>query len=140
VGFCWHLDMETISSVASYFSRELESLNCDDLTKAYIVSILSKFKSSIDDLSNESITIRYSKAKFNHDFHGFQTIGDYLFFCNALFPEHLNGASIEYYSSLAQSSYYHCFLIMNKSFRIYERLADEFVPLSNSTRKIIQQR
>jgi hypothetical protein len=131
--------METVLNIREFFTDQLNDLKCNDTTKAYIVSVLTKFKSTVNDFSNESITIRYSNAKFKYDFYEFQNIGDYLFFCNTFYPEHLNGASTDYYYSLAQSSYYNCFIIMNRSFKIYEQLADEFVPLSISTRKIIQQ-
>jgi hypothetical protein len=131
--------METIVSIREFFTSELSNLDCDENTRAYIVSILTKFKSSVGDLSNDSITIRYSCAQSKYSFYEFQNIGDYLFFCNSMYPEHLNGASIDYYYSLASQSYYSCYKILNRSFRIYEQLADEFIPLSNSTRKIIQQ-
>ena len=131
--------METVRSINDFFAQQLDTLDCNDITKAYIVSVLAKFKSSTDDFSNESITIRYSNAVYRYNFAEFQSIADYLFFCNAVYPEHLNGASSTYYYSIGAQSYYQCYKMLNRSFAIYEQLADEFVPLSTSTRMIIQK-
>lgn len=122
-----------------FFMQELTSLNCKNDTKAYIVSILSKYKSPSFDYSKESITLLYSKAMYEQDFLTFQNIGDWLFFCKTLYPEHLNSASEDYFHSLARLSYYSCYKLINKKWILYENLADEFIDLTESTRKIIQK-
>src|SRR4029077_54278 len=110
-----------------FFSNELERLVCDDDTKAYIVSILSKYKHTTYDYSKDSITLLFAEAKFNHDFFRFQNIGDWLFYSFSLYPEHLNNASREYYCSIGQMSYYSCYRLMNRQWKVYERLSDDFL-------------
>lgn len=123
----------------SFFSTQLKNLKCDDDTKAYIISVLSRFKSSSVDYSKESLTVLYAEAKFRQDFYTFQNIGDWLFFCNTLFPEHFSNASSDYYYSIGRLSYYSCYKLINKQWKLYEKMADEFVYLSSSTRNIIRE-
>lgn len=127
------------TSVSVYFTNELTNLQCDDLTRAYIVSIFTKFKATSDDYSKDSLTLKYAEAKYRYDFVSFQKVADYIFFCNSLFPEHLNNASIDYYYSIGQLSYYSCYKLINKQMKIYEDLADNFVYLSQSSGEIIRK-
>jgi|ERR1019366_3660092 hypothetical protein len=122
-----------------FFTDELEELPCDANTKAYIITIFAKYKTTAFDLSKQSITLHYAEAKTKQDFAMFQTIADWLFFCSSIFPEHLNGASTDYYHTVGQLSYHSCYKLINKTWPVYECLADEFVPLTLSTRAIIQQ-
>lgn len=128
-----------INNLNKYFSTQLEKLKCDDDTRAYIISVLDKFKTASTNYSKDSITLLYADAKFNQDFYTFQNIGDWLFFCNTLFPEHLNNASLDYYYAVGQLSYYSCYRLINRQWKLYERMADEFIYLSNSTGKIIRK-
>ena len=132
--------METLHyNLNTFFSNKLENLQCDDDTRAYIVSVLERFKTASTDYSKDSLTLLYAEAKFRQDFYTFQNIGDWLFFCNTLFPEHLNKASQEYYHTIGQLSYYSCYKLINCQWKLYERMADEFVYLSHSTRNIIRE-
>lgn len=132
--------METFhGNLNSFFNKQLEELNCDNNTKAYIVSVLEKFKTNALDYSKDSLTLLYSEAKFRQDFYTFQNIGDWLFFCNTLFPEHLNNASPEYYQSIGRLSYYSCYKLINYQWKLYEKMADEFIYLSQNTRVMIRK-
>jgi len=132
--------METLTcNLGTFFFNELEDLQCDDDTRAYIVSVLQRFKNASLDYSKESLTLLYADAKFRQDFYTFQNIGDWLFFCNTLFPSHLNNASPDYYHSLGQSSYYSCYRLINRQWKLYEKMADEFIYLSYSARNIIRK-
>ena len=123
-----------------FFSAELENLKCcDNDTRAYIVSILDKFKSAINDYSKDSLTIKYAEARYTQDFYTFQNIGDWLFFTNSLFPEHLKNASKEYYYSIGQLSYYSCYNLTGKKWKLYQQMADMFPILSSETGKIIRK-
>lgn len=128
--------MEHCDSLNNYFAKNLNKLNCDEYVKSYIVSIFSKYKNSYYDLSKDSVTIQYSLAKNNNSFEKFQTIGDYLFYCNALFPETLKNASKDYYYSMGRLSYFNCYRIV-RQFKLYELLADNFITLSITSGKII---
>lgn len=126
------------SNINSYFIQQLEVLRCQEKTKAYIVSILSKYKHSEFDYSNHSLTILYSIAKENNNFFAFQNIADWIFFCEVIFPKYLQDASKEYYHSIAQISYYNCYRLINKQIDIYEELSDNFSKLTISTQKLIK--
>jgi hypothetical protein len=128
----------TSNSVNDYFADRLTQLNCQETTKAYIVSILSKYKHAAFDYSGESLTLLYNEAQTSRDFVIFQNLADYIFFCESVFPKHLQGASKEYYHSLAQVSYYTCYRLINRQLDVYENLSDEFSSLTAKTRHIIQ--
>jgi len=124
------------TSINNYFADVLKNIACDEKVKSYIISIFSKYKTSHYDLSKDSITIQYSSAKSNNNFEKFQTVGDWLFFANSIFPESLNGASKDYYYSIGQLSYFNCYRIIHE-WQIYESLADNFIPLSIECRSKI---
>ena len=124
------------NSINYYFSEKLSGLVCDEITKSYIVSIFSKYKTAHYDLSKDSITLQYSLAKSNNDFEKFQTVGDWIFFINAIFPDALKNASKDYYYSIGQLSYFNCYRMV-RQFKIYELLADNFIILSKKSGEII---
>lgn len=138
-GIQWHSGMEQVKSLTDYFSDELRELRCQEEIRAYIVSIFSQYQFTEKDLSGRSLTIEYSIAKGENDFARYQNIGDYVFFANSLYPESLNGASKDYYHSVGRMSYYACYRLMNRQWKIYEQLADCFVELSEETRHIIRK-
>lgn len=106
-----------------YFSKKINLNEYRKETSAYIVNV---FSDPIKNLSKHSITIYYANAVANYRFDMFQNLGDWLLFTRTMFPEFLNGASIEYYDSVAQCSYYRCYKILDKKWILYEELADSF--------------
>lgn len=124
--------MEYYQSLNSYFAKELEKLDCQEEVKAYLVSTLSKYRSSYYDLSDKSLTVEYSLAKFNNDFEKFQNIGDWIFICNTLFKKHLRFASEEYYISLGRLSYFNAYKVIK--WKCFEELADKFIIISEEVR------
>ena len=131
--------MDKISNIEDFFADQLKSLNCDQDTKAYIISVMSKFKSATDDLSDRSITLTFAQARNKQDFYTFQNLGDWLFFTHTFVPSHLNDASEEYYITVGRLSYYSCYKMLNRQWRLYERMADDFIPLSRECRNIIRK-
>ena len=109
----------------NFFDKNINIPKCDAKTRAYIVSIFSDLNPE-KDLSKESVTLLYNKALSNYNFELFKDIGDWLFVAKSLFPDALSGASPKYYSAIAQSSYYKCYIIMNRQWLIFEELADKF--------------
>ncbi len=113
-------------NLEKFFVEKTISLNTQEPTKAYIVNVFKTTNKERSDYSKESLTIVYARAKFEHKFELFQNLGDWILFAQTLFPSHLNGASTEYYTALAQSSYYKCYRLMNRKWIIFEELADNF--------------
>jgi hypothetical protein len=122
-----------------YFSSLLEELDADDDTKAYIIGVLDRFKSASIDYSKDSLTTIYAAARFRQDFLIYQQLGDWLFFCNSICPEHLNSASKDYYILIGRSSYNSCYKLLNRQWKLYEQLADQFEYLSEETRSLIRE-
>jgi len=125
------------SSLRNYFANAFETLPVQYELKAYMVSIFAKYQYANYDLSKSSLTLEYALAKNEKDFEKFQNVGDYIFFVNSLYPESLKNASKDYYYSIGQMSYSQCYSILNKQWKIYEQLADQFIDLSAHARHII---
>lgn len=131
--------METIKNFNDFFNDVFGELRCQPETRAYIVSIFTKYKAAHFDLSKDSLTLTYAQAKDNRDFSVFQNLGDWIFFSKTFAPTHLNNASEEYYQSLGRLSYYSCYTLINKQWKLFEELSDNFVPLERDTRVILQK-
>ena len=130
--------METYSNINKFFEQKLTTLNCNDITKSYIISILTKYKTALNDLSNQSLTLIYTSAKYNQNFEQFQNLADWIFYVKSLFPEYLSDVSEDYYISLGQLSYYSCYKLLKKQWLVYEQMSDNFVQLSDNVRVIIR--
>jgi len=131
--------MRIHSSLRNYFENAFEDLPVQNELKAYMVSIFAKYQYANYDLSKTSLTLEYALAKNDRDFEKFQNVGDYIFFVNSLYPESLKYASKDYYYSIGQMSYSQCHSILNKQWKIYEQLADQFIDLSDQARIIIRK-
>lgn len=126
-------------NVNNYFNEILSDISCQKDTKAYIVSIYDKYKSSAPDFSKKSMTVLYAEAKSKHDFSTYQDIGDWIFFTNTLAPEHLKYASKDYYDTIAQLSYYSCYRLINKQWKLFEELADNFQDIEIEVKDRLQK-
>lgn len=128
----------TYKNLNQFFDEALSELKCESDTRAYIVSIFSRYKTAEGDLSKDSITLAYAQAKMNQDFLSFQNLADWIFFSKTFAPGHLNNASEEYYQTIAQLSYNSCYRLIDRKWRLFEELSDNFVFLEKNTRQIIR--
>lgn len=115
-----------LESAEDYFNSLVENLNCRKDTACYIANTLHNYKNSTYDFQNKSLTLIFAEAKFNVSYKLFQDLADYILFMEATFPGALNNASQEYYWSLAQISYFKCYLLLNKTWPLMEEIADRF--------------
>ena len=120
-------------NITNFFDEILSDLRCHQDTRAYIVSIYGKYKSPDLDLSKHSISLEFAQARSKHDFFIYQNLGDWIFFSNTMIPQHLKFASKDYYDTVARLSYYSCYKIINKQWKLFEELADDF---SNIERQV----
>ena len=128
--------MDTLhGNVTKFFEEMLNDLECQQDTKAYIIGIFGKYKTSQFDLSKDSVTLLFSQGRDKKDFLTYQNLGDWLFYSKSMFPQALKNASENYYDAVAQLSYYGCYRII-KTWKIYEELADEFIPLTRQVRSV----
>jgi hypothetical protein len=131
--------MEIVGNLTTFFDAALQDLECRDDTRAYIVSIFSKYKTTNADLSQCNITLTFAQARANHNFLAYQTLGDWLFYSTSLYPEHLRYASTEYYIDIGRLSYYSCYRLINKQWRVYEEIADGFISLEKQAKTLLNQ-
>jgi hypothetical protein len=121
-------------NITKFFEELLLDLECQRDTKAYIISIYGKYKSSEFDLSKDSVTLLFAQARDKQDFLTYQNLGDWIFFSNTLAPSHLKFASKDYYDTIARLSYYSCYKLINKQWKLYEEMSDNFIYLNNKVK------
>jgi hypothetical protein len=132
--------MDTINrNITKFFEKMLNDLECQPTTRAYIASIYGKYESADFDLSKDSVTLLFAQARNNHDFLTYQNLGDWIFFINTLAPKHLSHASKNYYDTVAKLSYYSCYKIINKQWKLFEELSDNFTFLEEQVKIKLNQ-
>lgn len=126
-------------NITNFFEDLLIDLECQRDTKAYIVSIYGKFRSADHDLSKDSVTLLFAQARNKHDFLSYQNLGDWIFFSNTMAPSYLQDASQDYYQTIAQLSYYSCYKLINKQWKLFEELSDNFSKLENQVKNKLEK-
>lgn len=121
-------------NISNFFDELLIDLECHQDTKAYIVSIYGKYKSAEFDLSKDSVTSLFAQARTKQDFLSYQNLGDWIFFSNTIAPAHLKYASKDYYDTVARLSYYSCYKLINRQWKLFEELADDFLVLEEQVK------
>lgn len=130
--------METFLDLKKVFNKKLSVLDCEDLTKSYIIGIFIKYQNCDDDLSRDSLTLLFQNASAERNFLLFQNIGDWIFFTETLFPEYYSSFQ-PYIKTLAQLSYDRCYKMIDRQWKVYQHLADDFEELTSKTRHIIRE-
>lgn len=131
--------MDKFSNLDGFFQEIFKDLKCQEETKSYIISIFTKFRKSEEDLSKDSLTILYFDARTNQDFYKFQKVGDWIFFTSTVAESHLSNASKGYYENIGRLSYYSCYRLINRQWRLFEQLADEFNILEYQVKNILDK-
>lgn len=126
--------MELHRTVTSFFEDLLRDIECQQDTKAYIVSIYGKYKSAEFDLSKDSVTLLFAQARNKQDFLTYQNLADWIFFTNTVAPERLKAASKDYYDTVARFSYYSCYRLINRQWKLFEELSDNFLLLEGQVK------
>lgn len=113
------------SELEKFLDETIQLPDCEEKTRSYIINIFASV-SAEKDFANESLTFALKYAHDSMSFKGFKELGDWLFFTKSMFPNSLRGADPAYYDSIARTSYYRCFMLLNKEWLLYEELADQF--------------
>lgn len=129
--------METFSNLNDFFDEALRNLSCNADTRAYIVSVFTKFRTAQFDLSKDNITLTFAQAHFKQDFFTYQNLGDWIFFSKILHPGHLVRASEDYYHNIGRLSYYSCYKLIDRKWKLFEELSDNFVVLKKETQMLL---
>ncbi len=121
----------------SLFEDVLKDLKCQPDTKAYIISIYVKYKTSDFDLSKDSVALMFAQARNKHSFYLYQNLADWIFFSNTIHPNHLKFASKEYYDTIARLSYNSCYNLINRKWQLFQELSDNFIDLEEQAKNKI---
>lgn len=133
--------METnYKNLTIFFEEVLIDLPCQADTKAYIVSLFTKYKNTHFDLVDNSITLTFAQARNKQDFSTFQNLADWIFFSKTLVPQSLQAASEDYYTVIGRESYYSCYKLINRQWKLFEEMADNFIILELETKKLLSKR
>ena len=127
-------------NIIVFFEKVLKNIDCEDDTKSYIISIYDKYRNSVFDLSKDSITLTFIKARQNNNFSDYQNIGDWIFWASTIAPQHLKNATREYYIYVAKNCYNQCYLIVNKKWKLFLELSEKFEVLEESVRNQLSQK
>ena len=122
------------NDITFFFEKIFEDLDCQPDTRAYIVSIYAKYKNSKHDLSKDSITLIFMQARIKHNFSSYQNLGDLIFFSNTIAPSHLKNASKDYYDTIGRLSYLSCYNLINRKWKLFEEISDNFIILENQVK------
>lgn len=126
--------METVVRLEDWFSGRLQGLRVSRDARAYLVSLFSSMRTARDDLSKDSIVLRFADAREKQDFASFQRIGDWTVFSLAAAPESLKERQLVV--DLARISYYSCWRMTRGSWVVYEELADELPRIGHDVRAL----
>jgi len=106
-----------------YFKPVIDKLAYSSELNSYLLNLLVN-ASKLENFSNNSLTLKYIEAQANYNFNSYQALGDWILFCQVYAPAHLKGAEEKYYNALAQNSYYSCYVLLKKQWKLFEELAD----------------
>lgn len=122
--------------IRDWFDERIKHIKCDEKTRAYIVGVYSEQVFVSKDLSDQSIVLLYHNAD---GFQTYQSIGDWVLwlgtFCEPAFKKHET-----VYESFARLSYYRCYELLNRQWKVYEELADDLPRILGESRKILQSK
>jgi hypothetical protein len=114
------------NNISDFFEESLKDLKCEPATRAYIISLYVKHKKPDYDLSKHSVSLLFLQARSKRNFLIYQNLGDWIFFCNTMAPQHLKHASKDYYDTIARMSYNSCYYLINREWKLFEELSDNF--------------
>lgn len=122
-----------VSKLDDWFAKKLGAVKLEHDTCAYIVGVLSKFRSASEDLSKCSIVIEYSEARASGNFSSFQKIGDWVLWMSITNPEHIAPVS-EVVETIGMLSYNSCYRIVKYQWPVYEELAGDLPRIAREAR------
>ena len=122
-------NVELVFELSSWFDNLTRNLKCSQNTKAYVTGVLTQYKSSIDDMSNQSIVVAYSEARISGNFVDYQRIGDWVLWISSVYPNAISSDK-EVVQTVGRLSYNACHRILKGNWPLYEELADNLIGIS----------
>lgn len=115
-------DVELVFRLDDWFDETLRTLSCRDDTRAYVISVLSRYGSN-DDMSHRSVVLAYSEARERCSFVTYQKIGDWVLWVSSVYPNAIS-SNKDLVHSIGRASYKACNALLKGSWPLYEELAD----------------
>lgn len=116
-----------------YFKPIVDNFKYSKELNSYILSVLIEIKKN-NDFSKDSLTLKYIEAQRKYNFQLYQSLGDWILFCQINMPDHLKHAEEVYYNAIAQNCYYSCYRLLNRQWKLFEELADTYPNLISDLR------
>lgn len=124
--------MERVVRLEDWFGKSLESVKASPDARAYLVSLFVSMKTAEEDLSKRSIVLSYAEARDKGDFVRFQRVGDWVLWGLTFAPESFEVPDLAV--DFGRLSYYTCWRLTRKEWKVYEELADELPRISREAR------
>lgn len=126
--------MDVITDFRKWSTELVSGLDCQEPTKAYIVSVLAQHMRTSKHVLETSITLAYIDATNSVSFEAYQRIGDWVLWAGTTrlpcFDEHRMT-----FETFGRLSYYRCYRMLNGKWPLYEELADNLPCVVEGSRK-----
>lgn len=126
--------MIVITNPEDWFSKKIKNVDCSEITKSYIVNVLSNIHVNSYVSHNHSITLAWFDARCSGSFIKHQRIGDWILWVKSVYPQSIK-ENQELIDSIGRLSYYACYHILSKKWKLYQELADNLTEITASINK-----
>lgn len=124
--------MQLVSTLDAWFEQQLNDLDVEASTRAYIVNLLARTDVK-DNLHRESVVLLFAQARAKSNFDSYRRVGDWSMWTHIVCPELINDEH-ELLQTLGRLSYYACHRMLRGEWRLYEELADSMVDIVDDVR------
>ena len=123
--------MIIVNDLNSWLNETLAPLACSREAVAYIVDVLA----NKHIVQKGSIVLAFAEAKTTGKFVSYQEIGDWSLFLHSTFKPTHDDVQV----TLARLSYYACYRMLRKEWKLYEELADQFPAYTEQIRHTLHR-
>ncbi len=131
------MGVEYVPRLDDWFRQRFEALHVSHEARAYLTSLFATQMRSCDgDMSRSSIVLSYATARLKGDFVSFQRIGDWVTWGLSTVPQSFEAKEVVV--DLGRLSYYACWRLTNREWKVFEEMADTLPLLSERIRDILE--
>jgi hypothetical protein len=129
-------DIIAVKGLDAWFAERLRGLRYRPETVAYVTGVLKALghPRQEDVFVDRSVLLAYDAAVLKSDFAGFQRIGDWVLWVEAMAPQFI-AQERQLIETLGRRSYYACHRLMGNRWLVYEELADELPRIAARVRR-----
>lgn len=119
----------------NFFERVLRNSSASIEVQAYITKTFLDYIVS-NEITRDSFVIAYADAKQTSSFLKFQHLGDKVLWINTFHPAGTSDKTLT--DTIGQLSYFTCYRLIQRQWKLYEELADTLPKLTNELSKLFQ--